>query len=57
METDTKPISRFSLKLEDYIGISPKIDLVIIQKLADRLAGRHFLHVNSTKSGGSATKI
>jgi trehalose synthase len=57
MELQTNNISQFKLKLEDYIGIVPKIDLVIIQKLADRFAGRQFLHINSTKSGGGVAEI
>lgn len=47
--------THFSLK--DYEGISPKIDLLTIHKLADRLSGKRFLHVNSTKSGGGVAEI
>jgi trehalose synthase len=57
MELKAKNISPFKLKLEDYIGVVPKIDLVIIQKLADIFAGRQFLHINSTKSGGGVAEI
>jgi trehalose synthase len=57
MELNADNVSQFKLKLEDYIGIVPKIDLVIIQKLADRFAGRQFLHINSTKSGGGVAEI
>ena len=57
MELQANNLSQFKLKLEDYIGIVPKIDLVIIQKLADRFAGRQFLHINSTKSGGGVAEI
>ena len=57
MELKANNISLFKLKLEDYIGVVPKIDLVIIQKLADRFAGRQFLHINSTKSGGGVAEI
>ena len=57
MELQTNNLSQFKLKLEDYIGVVPKIDLVIIQKLADRFAGRQFLHINSTKSGGGVAEI
>jgi len=57
MELQENNLSQFKLKLEDYIGIVPKIDLVIIQKLADRFAGRQFLHINSTKSGGGVAEI
>jgi trehalose synthase len=57
MELQANNLSQFKLKLEDYIGIVPKIDLVIIQKLADRFAGKQFLHINSTKSGGGVAEI
>ena len=57
MELQANNHSQFKLKLEDYIGIVPKIDLVIIQKLADRFEGRQFLHINSTKSGGGVAEI
>lgn len=57
MELQANNLSQFKLKLEDYIGIVPKVDLVIIQKLADRFAGRQFLHINSTKSGGGVAEI
>lgn len=57
MEKQTDAALPFKLSLEDYIGISPKIDLVIIQKLADRFSGRQFLHINSTKSGGGVAEI
>jgi len=57
MKKQADTSSPFKLSLGDYIGISPKIDLVIIQKLADRFAGRHFLHINSTRSGGGVAEI
>lgn len=57
MKKQADTASPFKLSLEDYIGISPKIDLVIIQKLADRFSGRQFLHINSTKSGGGVAEI
>jgi trehalose synthase len=57
MELQANSVSTFKLKLEDYIGVAPKIDLVIIQKLTDRFAGRQFLHINSTKSGGGVAEI
>ena len=57
MEKQADTVSPFKLGLENYIGISPKIDLVIIQKLADRFAGQQFLHINSTKSGGGVAEI
>src|SRR4030042_4316925 len=57
MEPKSNTVSEFKLKLEDYIGIAPKVDLVVIQKLADRFAGRQFLHINSTRSGGGVAEI
>jgi trehalose synthase len=57
MEEQLKTLLPFKLSLENYIGIAPKIDLVIIQKLADKFSGRHFLHINSTKSGGGVAEI
>lgn len=57
MELKSYNVSPFKLKLEDYIGIAPKIDLLIIQKLAERFAGRKFLHINSAKSGGGVAEI
>jgi trehalose synthase len=40
-----------------YGGISPKRDLLLLQKLGDKLAGKTFLHVNSTKAGGGVAEI
>jgi trehalose synthase len=40
-----------------YRGISPRSDLVLIEKLCERLKGRSFLHVNSTKAGGGVAEI
>jgi trehalose synthase len=40
-----------------YSGISPKGDLLLLQKLAKILHGRSFLHVNSTKEGGGVAEI
>jgi|WetSurSiteA1Bulk_404760.scaffolds.fasta_scaffold11249_2 trehalose synthase len=57
MELQANNLSQFKLKLEDYIGVAPKIDLLIIQKLADRFTGRQILHINSTKSGGGVAEI
>jgi len=44
-------------EIRDYAGIAPSADLLLIHKLADKLAGRQFLHVNSTKSGGGVAEI
>jgi trehalose synthase len=40
-----------------YGGISPRGDLLLIRKLADHLAGKTFLHVNSTREGGGVAEI
>lgn len=40
-----------------YAGIAPKGDLLLLQRLSDHLAGRTFLHVNSTKEGGGVAEI
>jgi len=45
------------ITLSDYSGIAPKGDITLIQKLAERLQGRTFLHVNSTKAGGGVAEI
>jgi trehalose synthase len=41
----------------DYAGTSPKGDLLLIQRLAERLEGKSFLHINSTKAGGGVAEI
>jgi trehalose synthase len=43
--------------IEKYSGISPKADLVIIQKICEKLQGRSFLHINSTREGGGVAEI
>ena len=40
-----------------YRGISPKADLILIQRLAEKLRDRSFLHVNSTRAGGGVAEI
>jgi trehalose synthase len=40
-----------------YAGISPKRDLLLLQKLGEKLAGKTFLHVNSTRAGGGVAEI
>jgi len=40
-----------------YSGIVPKGDLMLIQKLCEKMKGRCFLHVNSTRSGGGVAEI
>lgn len=43
--------------LSEYSGISPKGDLILIHKISEKYAGRSFLHVNSTRSGGGVAEI
>lgn len=40
-----------------YLGISPKSDLLILQMLAAKLNKRSFLHINSTREGGGVAEI
>jgi trehalose synthase len=40
-----------------YAGISPKADLILLQRLAEKLAGKTFLHINSTREGGGVAEI
>ena len=43
--------------IERYSGISPKGALILLRKLADRLADKTFLHINSTREGGGVAEI
>ncbi len=43
--------------IESYTGISPRGDLLLLRKLADNLAGKTFLHINSTREGGGVAEI
>lgn len=40
-----------------YAGIAPKGDLLLISRLCDRLQGKTFLHINSTREGGGVAEI
>lgn len=40
-----------------YVGISPKCDLTILQLLGEKLNKRSFLHINSTREGGGVAEI
>lgn len=42
---------------DEYVGISPKSDLVLLQILASRLNKKSFLHINSTREGGGVAEI
>ncbi|MFO0752213.1 MAG: glycosyltransferase [Thermodesulfovibrionales bacterium] len=43
--------------ITQYTGIAPKADMVLLQKLGEKLRGRSFLHVNSTRAGGGVAEI
>jgi trehalose synthase len=43
--------------LDQYIGICPKSDLTLLQLLGEKLNGRTFLHINSTREGGGVAEI
>ena len=43
--------------ITDYAGIAPKGDLLLLQKLGEELAGKSFLHINSTRLGGGVAEI
>lgn len=45
------------IKLSDYAGISPKPDLQLLQRFADKLSSKRLLHINSTKEGGGVAEI
>ncbi|HOD77685.1 MAG TPA: glycosyltransferase [Syntrophorhabdus sp.] len=40
-----------------YAGVSPKGDLILLKRLGDKMGGKSFLHVNSTKAGGGVAEI
>jgi trehalose synthase len=40
-----------------YVGISPKSDLILLQILGERLHEKSFLHINSSKEGGGVAEI
>ncbi|MGE5894822.1 MAG: glycosyltransferase [bacterium] len=43
--------------ISQYAGIAPKGDLLLLQKLGEKLKGRSFLHINSTREGGGVAEI
>ncbi len=43
--------------IKQYSGIAPKGDLLLIQRLCDKLQGKSFVHVNSTREGGGVAEI
>ncbi len=43
--------------IDRYSGIAPRGDLLLLRKLGERLKGRSFLHINSTRAGGGVAEI
>jgi len=43
--------------ISEYSGISPTGDLLLLQKLGNKLKKKSFLHINSTKAGGGVAEI
>ena len=43
--------------LDRYSGIAPKGDLVLLRRLGEKLRGKRFLHINSTRAGGGVAEI
>ncbi len=43
--------------IENYSGIAPRGDLLLLKKLGEKFAGRSFLHINSTRAGGGVAEI
>ena len=43
--------------LNQYVGISPKSDLLLLQMLGAKLHNKSFLHINSTRAGGGVVEI
>lgn len=43
--------------ISEYSGIAPKGDLLLLQKLGEKMNHKSFLHVNSTRAGGGVAEI
>lgn len=43
--------------IEQYSGIAPRGDLILLQKLGEIFRSRSFLHINSTRAGGGVAEI
>lgn len=43
--------------ISEYSGISPKGDLILLERLGEKLKGKSFLHINSTRAGGGVAEI
>lgn len=43
--------------ITQFSGIAPKGDLLLLYRLGEKLRGRKFLHINSTRAGGGVAEI
>jgi trehalose synthase len=43
--------------INQYSGIAPRGDLLLIQRLSEQLRGKSFLHINSSREGGGVAEI
>lgn len=43
--------------INQYAGVSPKGDLILLHKLGEKLYNKSFLHINSTRAGGGVAEI
>ncbi|MFA5073162.1 MAG: glycosyltransferase [Nitrospirota bacterium] len=43
--------------IAQYKHVTPKGDILLLQKLGEKLRGKSFLHINSTKEGGGVAEI
>jgi trehalose synthase len=43
--------------MDAYAGVAPRGDLLLLQKLGEKLKGKSFLHINSTREGGGVAEI
>ncbi len=46
-----------TVRLDDYRKIAPRGTVEFLRSLAERVRGRRFLHINSTRSGGGVAEI
>lgn len=43
--------------INEYAGMAPRGDIILLRRLGEALRGRSFLHVNSTREGGGVAEI
>jgi len=46
-----------AIRLEDYREVAPQGTIDLLMRLAERLRGRRFVHVNASRSGGGSPEI